>query len=288
MAAHPTHAVVACQRTLVRLVGIPSSRTGDAVHPGGARAYTGPMAASEAAGEAGSHDESASDSTQARVVEALRRAIVNGELGPRSQVSESALAAVFGTSRTPIREALKQLEIEGLVKIIPRVGTFVTEPSWQEIVELSQVSEMLNALAARLVAQRGDQEVLAVLERNMAEAREALTARDVQRYVSLVREFHDVLVRGANNNKLLSHYQILMNQFPHTRLVFASLQQPERFAASVDEHEAILRAIEARDPDAAELAMRSHSTQSRRALASSVLASSEMSRGESTLKSLSG
>jgi DNA-binding GntR family transcriptional regulator len=163
----------------------------------------------------------------------------------------------------------------------------VTEPSWQEIVELSQVAEMLDALAARLVAQRGDAEVLSVLERNLAQSREALETRDVQRYVALVREFHDVLVRGANNNKLLSHYQILMNQFPHTRLVFASLQQPERFAASVEEHHAVLRAIAARDPDAAELAMRSHSTQSRRALAASVLASSELSPGESSLKSLS-
>jgi DNA-binding GntR family transcriptional regulator len=241
-----------------------------------------------AAGDAHPRDEPASDSTQARVVEALRRAIVNGELGPRSQVSESALAAVFGTSRTPIREALKQLEIEGLVKIIPRVGTFVTEPSWQEIVELSQVSEMLNALAVRLVAQRGEDEVLAVIERNLAQSRAALETRDVQRYVALVREFHDVLVRGANNQKLLSHYQILMNQFPHTRLVFASLQQPDRFAASVEEHHAIARAIAARDPDAAELAMRSHSTQSRRALAASVLASSELSVGETSLKSLSG
>jgi DNA-binding GntR family transcriptional regulator len=239
------------------------------------------------AGDAGSRDGAPTDSTQTRVVEALRRAIVSGELGPRSQVSESALAAVFGTSRTPIREALKQLEIEGLVKIIPRVGTFVTEPSWQEIVELSQVSEMLNALAARLVAQRGDPEVLAVLERNLAESRESLETHDVQRYASLVREFHDVLVRGANNNKLLSHYQILMNQFPHSRLVFASLQQPERFAASIEEHEAIQRAIAARDADAAELAMRSHSTQSRRALAASVLASSELSRGESSLRNLS-
>ncbi|MEA2401738.1 MAG: hypothetical protein QOK00_2141 [Thermoleophilaceae bacterium] len=238
------------------------------------------------AGDGLPREDPTPDSAQARVVEALRKAIVNGELGPRSQVSESALASVFGTSRTPIREALKQLEIEGLVKIIPRVGTFVTEPSWQEIVELSQVSEMLSALAARLVAQRGDDEVLAVLERNLSQSREAAEAQDVQRYVGLVREFHDVMVRGANNAKLLSHYQILMNQFPYTRLVFASLQQPDRLATSVDEHQAITRAIAARDVDAAELAMRSHSNQSRRALAASVLATSELSPADSTLKSL--
>jgi DNA-binding GntR family transcriptional regulator len=229
-----------------------------------------------------------SQSVQSRVVEALRRAIVSGRLSPRSQVSETALASAFGTSRTPIREALKQLEIEGLVKIVPRVGTFVTEPSWHEIVELSQVKEMLEALAARLVAQRGDADVRDVLERNVADSRAAEQAGDVQRYVGLVREFHNVLIRGAGNTKLVSHYQVLMNQFSYNRLVFASLQQPGRLHVSVDEHDAIVRAIAAGDADAAEIAMRAHAASSRRALASSVLATSDPATGDESLASLFG
>jgi DNA-binding GntR family transcriptional regulator len=229
-----------------------------------------------------------SDSAQARVVEALRRDIGTGALAPRSQVSESALATQFGTSRTPIREALKQLQIEGLVKIIPRVGTFVTEPSWQEIVELSQVKEMLEALAARLVAQRADMAILGVLERNLAESTDAMAAGDIDRYVVLVREFHDVMIRGANNQKLLSHYRVLMNQFSYNRLVFASLQQPGRLIASLEEHRSIVRAITARDPDAAELSMRSHANQARRALAASLLATSDGPTGNLMLASAGG
>jgi DNA-binding GntR family transcriptional regulator len=230
-----------------------------------------------------------SDSAQGRVVGALRRSIVSGELGPRAQLSESALASKFGMSRTPIREALKQLQIEGLVKIIPRVGTFVTEPSWQEIVELSQVKEMLEALAARLVAQRGDAAVLSVLERNVDDSLTAAREDSVERYVPLVREFHDVLIRGANNQKLLSHYRVLMNQFSYNRLVFASLQQSGRLVASVQEHRAIVRAIAARDADAAELAMRQHANQGRRALAASLLAISDGPTGNAILGSaLSG
>jgi DNA-binding GntR family transcriptional regulator len=235
--------------------------------------------------EPASADSSGRDSAQTRVVEALRRSIASGSLAPRSQVSESALAAKFGTSRTPIREALKQLQAEGLVKIIPRVGTFVTEPSWQEIVELSQVKEMLEALAARLVAQRGDSAVISVLEANVEASQTTVGRGDLEGYVTLVRQFHDALVRGANNQKLLAHHRILMNQFAYNRLVFSSLQQPGRLVASLDEHAIIVRAIVAGDADAAELSMRTHANQSRRALAASMLAASDGPTGDQMLRS---
>jgi DNA-binding GntR family transcriptional regulator len=235
--------------------------------------------------EPASADTGGRDSAQTRVVEALRRSIASGSLAPRSQVSESALAAKFGTSRTPIREALKQLQTEGLVKIIPRVGTFVTEPSWQEIVELSQVKEMLEALAARLVAQRGDSAIVSVLETNVEASQTTVERGDLEGYVTLVRQFHDALVRGANNQKLLAHYRILMNQFAYNRLVFSSLQQPGRLLASLDEHAIIVRAIVAGDADAAELSMRMHANQSRRALAASMLATSDGPTGDHMLRS---
>ncbi len=189
------------------------------------------------------------------------------------QLSESALAAQFGTSRTPIREALKQLQTEKLVKIVPRVGTFVTEPSWQEIVEISLVKEVLEGLAARLVAQRGDRTTLAELEANLEESDLATANNANARYVELVRDFHDLIVRNANNQKLLDHYTTVMNQYPYSRLVFSSLQQPARPRTSVSEHRAIFRAIAAGDGDAAEIAMRTHAASARRALAATLLQS---------------
>jgi DNA-binding GntR family transcriptional regulator len=216
-------------------------------------------------------DKPVAASAQARVAEELRRAIINGELTPKSQVSEAALAVAYGTSRTPIREALKQLETEGLVRIVPRVGTFVTEPSWPDIVELAQIKEMLEGLAARLVAQRRDTTVTQTLERTLENAERAVETGDLERYAQLVTDFYDALVIGSGNRKLLKHYRTLMNQMAYGRLIFSALRQPGRIANNQEEHRAILRAIHAGDPDAAEWATRQHVAQSHRALSRSML-----------------
>src|SRR2546422_6782820 len=92
---------------------------------------------------------------QVRVVRGLRSQILSGELEPGTALSEVTLAGTFGVSRTPVREALKQLQVEGLVEIVPRVGTFVSKPSLRDVTELLEVKEVLEGLAARLLAQRG-------------------------------------------------------------------------------------------------------------------------------------
>ncbi len=214
----------------------------------------------------GAGDQAVATSAQARVADELRRAIIRGELAPKSQVSEAALAVEYGVSRTPIREALKQLETEGLVRIVPRVGTFVTEPSWSDIVELSQIKAMLEGLGARRVAERQDPTVIATLQRTLENAERSKDTGDLGRYVELVQDFHDAIMIGSGNRKLLSYYRTLMNQMAYGRLAFSSLSDPARAAASHDEHVAIMRALEAGDPDAAEYAMRQHVSQSHRAL----------------------
>ena len=93
--------------------------------------------------------------TQERVVEQLRRAITGGLHAPGDALSEVALAEAYGASRTPVREALKQLQVDGLVEIRPRVGTFVRGLSRREVVELFQIKEVLEGLGARLLAGRG-------------------------------------------------------------------------------------------------------------------------------------
>jgi DNA-binding GntR family transcriptional regulator len=156
-------------------------------------------------------------SIQARVTERLREAIIHGTYAPGAALSEVALAEAFRTSRTPIREALKQLQVEGLVEIRPRVGTFVTEPSRREVVELFQLKEVLEGLAARLLAQRGRVPEIAQLEANLRESDRAVAAGDAERYAELVQEFHDLILRGADDGKLLGHYRTLMNQLAYHR-----------------------------------------------------------------------
>ncbi|MEU3309885.1 GntR family transcriptional regulator [Nocardiopsis sp. NPDC055551] len=205
-------------------------------------------------------------SIQATVIEEMRGRIISGVFEPGTPLSELALAEEYGVSRTPVREALKQLQTEGLVEIRPRVGTFVTAPSRREIMELFEMKELLEGAAARLLAQRGRVPEIDRLERNLRESDEAVAQDDQGRYAELVHEFHDLLVQGADNHKLEAHYRTLMNQLAYTRLVKTSLSQPGRPLQSDREHRHVLELVVAKDGDGAERVMREHVRQSRRAL----------------------
>lgn len=177
---------------------------------------------------------------------------------PGSLVPEAALANEFSVSRTPIREVLKQLEIEGLVEIRPRVGTFVRRPTRRELIELFQLKESLEGLAASLMAWRGSVPELSTLERNLLDSDAAAEAGDSEGYAELVHEFHWTLMRGADNHKLYEAYERLMNQLAYHRLVTRSVSDPIRLAASGREHRAVVDAIREKDPLGAEFAMRNH------------------------------
>ncbi|WP_327654433.1 GntR family transcriptional regulator [Streptomyces sp. NBC_00483] len=205
-------------------------------------------------------------SMQAKVAEELRRMIISGELPPRSSLSEMTLSQTFGVSRTPIREALKQLQIEGLVEVRPRVGTFVAVPSRREITELFQMKELLEGAAARLLAFRGNVPEVERLADNMSAADDAVRAGDSEQYEKLVHDFHELIMVGADNSKLEAHYRTLMNQLAYARLVRTSLSQPGRLTESDHEHHRVLDLIRARDGDGAERVMREHVRRSHQAL----------------------
>ncbi|MFZ3555313.1 MULTISPECIES: GntR family transcriptional regulator [unclassified Streptomyces] len=205
-------------------------------------------------------------SMQAKVAEELRRMIISGELPPRSSLSEMTLSQTFGVSRTPIREALKQLQIEGLVEVRPRVGTFVAVPSRREITELFQMKELLEGAAARLLAFRGNVPEVERLAANMSAADEAVRAGDPEQYEKLVHDFHELIMVGADNSKLEAHYRTLMNQLAYARLVRTSLSQPGRLSESDHEHHRVLDLIRAKDGDGAERVMREHVRRSHQAL----------------------
>lgn len=205
-------------------------------------------------------------SIQARLVAEIRRRIIAGEIAPGVNISEIALAEEFGVSRTPVRETFKQLQTEGLIEIRPRVGTFVTTPSRREITELFEMKELLEGAAARLLAQRGRVPEVVRMEENLREADMAVARDDRARYAELVEEFHNLMIIGADNNKLEAHYRTLMNQLAYARLVTTSLSQPGRPLQSDREHHHVLDLILAKDGDSAEFVMREHVRASRRAL----------------------
>jgi len=197
-------------------------------------------------------------STEGSLLDRVRRLVLSGDFPPGAPLSEVFLAQEFEVSRTPIRETLKQLQHEGLVEIRPKVGTFVKEPTRREIVELFQLKEGLEGLAAGLLARRGPVPELKVLERNIAESDQAAADQDATRYAELVHEFHRTIITGSDNSKLVEHYDRLMNQLAYHRLVLRTAEHPGRIKASTSEHRVVLEMIRDKDHFGAEAAMRNH------------------------------
>ncbi|WP_400164446.1 GntR family transcriptional regulator [Brevibacillus sp. TJ4] len=198
------------------------------------------------------------ESIHTQVTNVLRKAIVTGEFKLGEKLSETALAQKLGVSRTPVREALKQLQQEGLVEIIPRVGTCVMKPTEKEIYELFKLKESLEGLAAGLMAERGEIPELAELVKAMESMEEAVGRRDMDGYVEANDRFHDAILRGSGNSKLMYHFNLLINQLPYRKFVYTTLDQPQRLEKSVDEHRRIVEAIQSRNPSVAEQIMREH------------------------------
>jgi DNA-binding GntR family transcriptional regulator len=208
----------------------------------------------------------AGTSNQARVTDGLRARITGGTLEAGAALSEAVLAEEFGVSRTPVREAIKQLQTEGLLVIRPRVGTFVATPTRLEINELYEMKEILEGAAARLFALRGKVPELSELRDNVQRSAEAVSAQDASAYALLVEEFHGLVIRGAANTKLSQHYRTMMNQLAYPRMVQTTLARPGRLVESETEHDRVLDAIAAKDGTTAERIMREHVRHSREVL----------------------
>ncbi|GAB3556048.1 GntR family transcriptional regulator [Spelaeicoccus albus] len=192
------------------------------------------------------------------LVAQIRAAIVNGQYASGDLLSEVSLSTLYNVSRTPVREALKQLQTEGLVEVRPRVGTFVRRPTHREVAELFELKEALEGLAAKLLARRGHVVEIDALMKNLSQTEEAVEADDEESQARLISEFHNLLVDGADNTKLREHYRRLMNQLTYMPLVRTTLSHQGRPTASLNEHRAVLEFIVAKDSHGAEWAMRNH------------------------------
>jgi len=193
-------------------------------------------------------------STGAGAYEMLLDALTRGELAPGSRLREAELAERFGISRTPVREALKRLETQGLVTHEPHHGAVVARLDYSAMVELYHMREVLEGTAAFLAATHATAIELEAL-RDMVEADHALL-NDASRLAHSNRLFHRQIHRAARNrflDAMLDNMRLSLVLLGRT-----TLSVPERGAAAVEEHAAIVAAIAARDPAAAEAAARQH------------------------------
>ena len=191
-----------------------------------------------------------------RIREALENAIVDGRFPPGARLDPAALAREFDCSRTPIREALQQLEASGLVRVAAKRGTFVSEWSVAELAERFEVMAELEAMCARLAARRITAAGLAALEAAHEDCRRRAEAGDIDAYYAANSEFHACIYRATHNAFLereASRLHAVLQ--PYRRM---QLQVRNRMARSFAEHDAVIAAILAGDAKTAEAEMRAH------------------------------
>jgi DNA-binding GntR family transcriptional regulator len=189
----------------------------------------------------------------------LRAAIRDGSLPPGQRLTEQELARRFGVSRTPIRQALARLEAEGLLTHAPHRGLTVTRPDHAQVVELYVMREILEGAAARLAAQHASETELAAMAELLEE--EPALFGDAAALAALNQRLHGLLYLAAHNRYLLKSLEQLS---AHLALLPSLLTLEGRAEAAHQEHRALLRALTARDGEAAEAAARAHARAAQR------------------------
>jgi GntR family transcriptional regulator, rspAB operon transcriptional repressor len=190
------------------------------------------------------------------VYEELKSAIVDLRLAPGDPLREATLAEQLGVSKTPIREALTRLEQEGLVETTSFKGAVVSGYSRQDLIEIYELRELLENAAARVAAESMPDADRDRLGRICRESRKLAKGGDAPGLAALISAFDDVLFDQVSNSRIRA---LIGNLRAHlTRIGQLTAEIPGRIEASVDEHEKILEAIAARDPDLAERRMSQH------------------------------
>ena len=184
------------------------------------------------------------------IFDSLRQAIIMGELKPGERLMEIQFAEKMGVSRTPVREAIRKLELEGLVVMIPRKGAHVAELSVKDIIDVLEIRSSLDGLATRLAAQRITKDELKELKNIVDQFAQYMEKNNVQGLIKKDVEFHDLIYKASRNDKLMQIATNLKDQVHRFRVVYLKdYSSPKEL---VKEHQDIYKAIERNDGDIAE------------------------------------
>jgi len=189
-----------------------------------------------------------------RILETIRDAIIKGSLKPGEKVAEPELAERFGISRTPIREAFRQLESQGCLTVIPRKGAVVTSFSQKDVEEFYAIKSILEGYAANRACENISNKEIEKLEAINNKLSLLAEGSDVKQFFKTHNDFHDLFIRAANNEKLYELINSLVGKFQRLRL--ASLSIPGRMKISVEEHQKIIEAFRKKNPVVAEKLVR--------------------------------
>ena len=190
------------------------------------------------------------------VFNTLRQAILRGELKPGERLMEIQLANKLGVSRTPIREAIRKLELEGLVLMIPRKGAEVAEITEKSLRDVLEVRRALEELSVQLACEKITKEEIRELERVAKEFQKVVKSSDITEIAEVDVRFHDIIYTATDNQKLIQLLNNLREQMYRYRVEY--LKRDGVFPQLIAEHEAIIRHIENNEKEKATEVMCRH------------------------------
>ena len=195
------------------------------------------------------------------VVEELRQRIIDGRLRLGTGLSENALAAELGISKTPVREALLQLKIEGLVDVQPQRGTYVFRLAADQVTMISELREILEIAAVEAAIERNHTELVTRMSRILDSMRAAFEADDNVAYRTLDGEYHEAIIDLCGNPYIHDAYSLIGFRIQALRSRLSNEARLNRL--SIKDHREMLRLVKARDVPALQTLLRAHINQTR-------------------------
>lgn len=190
------------------------------------------------------------------VFKTLRQGILTGELKPGERLMEIHLANKLGVSRTPIREAIRKLELEGLVTMIPRKGAEVAQITVKSLQDVLEVRKALDVLAIELACDRITEEEIEALRRASIHFEQMVKTKEATKIARADVELHDIITKSARNDKLVQMLNKLAEQMYRYR--FEHIKDPASHERLIKEHHKILESLENRDKSTAAQAAKEH------------------------------
>jgi len=203
-----------------------------------------------------------SKSIRQKIYDHLREQLLNGEILPHQHLVETKIAKDIGTSRTPIREALHSLELEGLIESIPRVGYVVKAINEDEVEEICEIRVAIEGVGARWAMEKAPQRLIEDLRKNISMSEEKAAQGNPKAFVELDAQFHEIIARLSGSKRLQELGQTLRRHMLRYRI--QSIYLTENVSRAIQGHKGILEAIEKGNLEEVSRAIKYHLEQSKK------------------------
>ena len=197
-----------------------------------------------------------------KIYDHLREQVLSGEILPHQHLIETKIAQDVGTSRTPVREALHSLELEGLIESIPRVGYVVKPISETEVEEICEIRGAIEGVAAHWAMEKAPQKLIERLKKNISDSEEKAVRGDPRTFIDLDAQFHDIIATQSGSKRLQELTQTLRRHMLRYRI--QSIYSLDNVLRAIQGHKSILEAIEKGDLEEVNRAIKRHLEQSKK------------------------